>query len=140
MYVSHRLPEVLGIADRITVLRDGVNQGTFEAAEMSEDRLVALMIGRPLQLAFPDRDSDRASERRSASRWPGSKVSASGRSTLTVHRGEVLGLAGAEGNGQGQFLRALAGASSFDRDGEVQRHRPRRPIAGRPATGGSRAT
>ena len=39
MYVSHRLPEVLGIADRITVLRDGVSQGTFEAAGMSEETL-----------------------------------------------------------------------------------------------------
>src|SRR5436190_194865 len=54
-YVSHRLPEVLGIADRITVLRDGVGQGTYEAAAMSEESLIALMIGRPLQLAFPDR-------------------------------------------------------------------------------------
>ena len=55
VYVSHRLPEVLGIADRITVLRDGVSQGTHEAAEMSEEALVTLMIGRPLQLAFPER-------------------------------------------------------------------------------------
>ena len=55
VYVSHRLPEVLGIADRISVLRDGVCQGTFEAASMSEETLVALMIGRPLQLAFPER-------------------------------------------------------------------------------------
>src|SRR5438874_5110513 len=54
-YVSHRLPEVLGIADRITVLRDGVGQGTDEAAAMTEESLVALMIGRPLQLAFPAR-------------------------------------------------------------------------------------
>ena len=52
VYVSHRLPEVLSIADRVTVLRDGICQGTFEAATMSEDQLVALMIGRPLQLAF----------------------------------------------------------------------------------------
>src|SRR6476659_6811562 len=54
-YVSHRLTEVLGIADRVTVLRDGVGQGTFESASMSEESLVALMIGRPLQLAFPER-------------------------------------------------------------------------------------
>src|SRR5438034_5431580 len=63
VYVSHRLPEVLGIADRITVLRDGVDQGTFEAASMSEESLVALMIGRPLQAAFPERDgAERPSE------------------------------------------------------------------------------
>src|SRR5262245_12055135 len=55
VYVSHRLPEVLEIADRVTVLRDGVGKGTFDAASMSEESLVALMIGRPLQLAFPER-------------------------------------------------------------------------------------
>src|SRR5207249_7382690 len=54
VYVSHRLPEVLGIADRITVLRDGVGQGTYEAADMAEEGLGALMIGRPLQLACPE--------------------------------------------------------------------------------------
>src|SRR6266542_414829 len=57
VYVSHRLPEVLGIADRVTVLRDGVAQGTFDAAGMTEESLVALMIGRPLRHAFPERDS-----------------------------------------------------------------------------------
>src|SRR5207245_3704196 len=55
---SHRLSDVLGIADRITVLRDRVSQGTHEAADMSEEALVALMIGRPLQLAFPERDAN----------------------------------------------------------------------------------
>ncbi len=108
MYVSHRIPEVLEIADRITVLRDGVNQGTFAAAEMSEDGLVALMIGRPLQMAFPDRDSDRGPGEicLEVAGFGGDRF---GPIDVAVHRGEVLGLAGAEGNGQGQFLRALAG-------------------------------
>jgi ribose transport system ATP-binding protein len=108
MYVSHRLPEVLGIADRITVLRDGVSQGTFDAAGMSENALVALMIGRPLGQAFPDRDSDRGPSE------IGVEVSALegdrfGPIDLRVHRGEILGIAGAEGNGQVQFLRSVAG-------------------------------
>jgi ribose transport system ATP-binding protein len=108
MYVSHRLPEVLGIADRITVLRDGVSQGTFEAAGMSEDALVALMIGRPLQLAFPDRDSDRGSAELCLE-VGGLEGDRFGPVDLAVHEGEVLGIAGAEGNGQVQLLRALAG-------------------------------
>ena len=53
VYVSHRLPEVLGIAHRVTVLRDGQSQGSHEAAGMAEDDLIAMMIGRPLELAFP---------------------------------------------------------------------------------------
>jgi ribose transport system ATP-binding protein len=107
MYVSHRLPEVLGIADRITVLRDGVSQGTFDAAGMTEDALVALMIGRPLGQAFPDRDSIRPSE--VCLEVSGLQGDRFGPIDLQVHRGEILGLAGAEGNGQVQFLRSVAG-------------------------------
>ncbi len=108
VYVSHRLPEVLGIADRVTVLRDGVGQGTFEAASMSEESLVALMIGRPLQVAFPDRDgAEKPTDVLLA--VSGLRGERFGPIDLHVQKGEILGIAGAEGNGQAQFLRALAG-------------------------------
>ena len=108
-YVSHRLPEVLGIADRVTVLRDGVGQGTFEAAAMSEEGLVALMIGRPLQLAFPERH-DAREEREVLLAVSGLGGERFGPIDLDVAKGEIVGIAGAEGNGQVPFLRALAGA------------------------------
>jgi ribose transport system ATP-binding protein len=108
VYVSHRLPEVLGIADRITVLRDGVSQGTYEAASMSEESLVALMIGRPLQLAFPER-SDNGRVPEVLLDVSGLRGERFGPIDLKVEKGEILGIAGAEGNGQVQFLRALAG-------------------------------
>jgi ribose transport system ATP-binding protein len=108
VYVSHRLPEVLGIADRITVLRDGVSQGTFDAAGMSEDALVALMIGRPIQLAYPERDGD-AKSADVLLDVAGLRGDRFGPIDLRVHEGEIVGIAGAEGNGQVQFLRALAG-------------------------------
>jgi ribose transport system ATP-binding protein len=108
-YVSHRLPEVLGIADRITVLRDGVGQGTFEASSMSEESLVALMIGRPLQLAFPERPQ-RSSASEVVLAAEGLRGERFGPIDLSVAAGEIVGIAGAEGNGQLQFLRALAGA------------------------------
>jgi ribose transport system ATP-binding protein len=107
MYVSHRLPEVLGIADRITVLRDGVSQGTFEAAGMAEETLIALMIGRPLGQAFPDRDSIRPGE--IGLDVAGLRGDRFGPIDLQVRRGEILGIAGAEGNGQAQLLRSIAG-------------------------------
>jgi len=108
VYVSHRLPEVLSVADRVTVLRDGVGQGTFDVADVSEESLVALMIGRPLEVAFPDRpDLDGEAEvLLSVSSLRGERF---GPVDLTVRRGEILGIAGAEGNGQVQLLRALAG-------------------------------
>jgi ribose transport system ATP-binding protein len=108
VYVSHRLPEVLGIADRITVLRDGVSQGTFEAASMSEESLVSLMIGRPLRVAFPERDGAER-PRDVVLAVSGLRGERFGPIDLDVQKGEILGIAGAEGNGQVQFLRALAG-------------------------------
>jgi ribose transport system ATP-binding protein len=108
VYVSHRLPEVLGIADRITVLRDGVGQGTFDAAAMTEESLVALMIGRPLQLAFPER-RDAGAGREVALAASGLRGDRFGPIDLEVSKGEIVGIAGAEGNGQVQFLRGLAG-------------------------------
>jgi len=108
VYVSHRLPEVLGIANRVTVLRDGVSQGTFETSALSEEAIVALMIGRPLQLAFPDRHEEKAEAEPllTLSALQGDRF---GPVDLVLRRGEILGVAGAEGNGQVQFLRAIAG-------------------------------
>jgi ribose transport system ATP-binding protein len=107
VYVGHRLPEVLAIADRVTVLRDGHGQGTYEAAGMSEHDLVALMIGRPAELAFPSgRRGGRGESLLVVSEFRGRRF---GPIDLTVHEGEIIGIAGADGNGQLEFLRALAG-------------------------------
>src|SRR5262249_22054817 len=108
VYVSHRLPEVRAVADRVTVLRDGVGKGTFDAAAVSEEELIALMIGRPLQVAFPERRTvaNDAEVMLTVSGLHGERF---GPIDLVVRKGEILGIAGAEGNGQVQFLRALAG-------------------------------
>ena len=108
VYVSHRLPEVLSVANRVTVLRDGVAQGTFDAKSVSEDSLVALMIGRPLEVAFPERPAPDA-EAEVALAISGLYGERFGPIDLAVRQGEIVGIAGAEGNGQVQFLRALAG-------------------------------
>jgi ribose transport system ATP-binding protein len=115
VYVSHRLPEVLEVADRVTVLRDGVSQGTFEAAGMTEERVVALMIGRPLEHAFPDRPGvpDASAVQLDVRLLNGRRF---GPVDLQVRRGEIVGLAGTEGNGQAEFLRALAGVEPSNGD------------------------
>ncbi|HVV58961.1 MAG TPA: sugar ABC transporter ATP-binding protein [Gaiellaceae bacterium] len=108
VYVSHRLPEVLAVAQRVTVLRDGVGQGTRDAASVSEHDLIESMIGRPLEVAFPERRAERAETETllTVSAFQGDRF---GPVDLVVRKGEILGIAGAEGNGQVQFLRALAG-------------------------------
>lgn len=108
IYVSHRLPEVLEVANRVTVLRDGVSQGTFETTGMTEPQLAELMIGRPLDAAFPPRPE------RSGNEAPVLTLNAlqgefCGPITLRVNSGEILGVAGVEGNGQGDFFAILSG-------------------------------
>jgi len=108
VYVSHRLPEVLTIADRVTVLRDGRSQGTYYASEMTEADLVSLMIGRPFHSAFPAIQTD-SSESESVLMITGFQGPLFGPINLTLRRGEIVGLAGAEGNGQGEFFKCLSG-------------------------------
>jgi ribose transport system ATP-binding protein len=108
VYVSHRLPEVMEIADRVTVLRDGRNRGTFDAKATSEAELVDLIVGRPFEAAFPPPTEDVA-ERREVLVVDGLQGQSFGPVSFTLESGEIVGIAGAEGNGQPQLFDCLAG-------------------------------
>jgi ribose transport system ATP-binding protein len=107
VYVSHRLPEVLEIADRVTVLRDGRNQGTFDAKATTEAELVELIVGRPFETAFPP--ATRLDASREVLVVDGLQGQAFGPVSFTLGTGEIVGIAGAEGNGQPQLFDCLAG-------------------------------
>ncbi|MDX6618093.1 MAG: ribose transport system permease protein rbsA [Gaiellales bacterium] len=110
VYISHRLPEVQRIADRITVLRDGETRGTVAAASVSEDEILRLIIGRAVDQAFPPK-GDLAGESEPLLSVRGLSGPRFHDVDLDVRPGEIVGLAGVEGNGQREFLRALAGLS-----------------------------
>ena len=108
VYISHRLPEVQRIADRITVLRDGETRGTVSAADASEEEILRLIVGRPVGQAFPDK----AAAGRAAAPLLDVTSLRGPRFhdvDLQLRAGEIVGLAGVEGNGQRELLRALAG-------------------------------
>ncbi|HEY1778017.1 MAG TPA: ATP-binding cassette domain-containing protein, partial [Solirubrobacteraceae bacterium] len=99
VYISHRLPEVKRVADRITVLRDGETRGTFDAAGISEGEILRLIIGRAVDQVFPDKVTSLDS--------PDGLLDVEGLSgtgfhdvSMRVAAGEIVGLAGVEGNGQ----------------------------------------
>ena len=108
VYVSHRLPEILALADRVTILRDGVGQGTYDVNErLSEADLIALMVGRPIDTEYPTRPALASSEIvLSAKQLSGTRFH---EIAFDIRRGEILGFAGSEGNGQREALRALGG-------------------------------
>lgn len=108
VYVSHRLPEVLEIADRITVLRDGETQGTFDARATTEHELVDLIVGRPFEAAFPQ-SSIAVDDRKQVLVVEGLQGQSFGPVSFTLVSGEVVGIAGAEGNGQPQLFDTLSG-------------------------------
>jgi ribose transport system ATP-binding protein len=108
VYVSHRLPEVIALADRISVLRDGEHQGTYENKGLDPNQLVSLMVGVPVELEFPAKPTlpAQAAVTLAVDELSGARF---GPISFTVKAGEVLGIAGAEGNGQRELVRAIAG-------------------------------
>lgn len=107
VYISHRIREVQAIADRLTVLRDGESQGTYDASHLSEDEIVSLIVGTSLDRTFPPK----AGGNEESVVLEAANLSGPGFSnvSLKVRSGEILGLAGIDANGQREFMRALAG-------------------------------
>jgi general nucleoside transport system ATP-binding protein len=130
IFISHKLYEVLEIADRITVIRRGKVVGSRTPAETDEDELAELMVGREVQLTV-DRGESHPGEvmlqvrdlRVSTDR--GREVVAG--LGFEVHTGEILGIAGVAGNGQDELVGAITGlrqpsGGSITLDGEDVTH------------------
>jgi len=107
IYISHFLEEVRAIADAFTVLRDGRSVGSGIPKQTPTQKIIAMMVGRDVQDLYPRSE-----------RSPGEEVlrvvDLAGRTkpvsaSLTLHRGEVVGIAGLIGAGRTEFLRSLFG-------------------------------
>jgi ribose transport system ATP-binding protein len=113
IYISHRMHEVEQLADRVSVLRDGRMAGTLEREGLSLDAVVQRMVGRSLHGLFPARPPVDAAARRVAFELRGFRDTGAGHVrdvSLTVHHGEVLGLAGLVGSGRTELARLVVGA------------------------------
>jgi ribose transport system ATP-binding protein len=110
-YISHRLDEIFRLCDTVTVLKDGCHVATEPTAALDHDRLIALMVGRPLQALFPPRSASAADEAGAVALQARRLMPRAGApsTSLTLRRGEILGMGGLEGQGQREILRALAG-------------------------------
>ncbi|MCP2356612.1 ribose transport system ATP-binding protein [Nonomuraea thailandensis] len=121
VYISHRLREVFGLADRVTVLKDGARVTTRPIGEVTPDELIRLMVGRDLGACFPPRSAG-AGEVRLSLRGAGNHKLRD--IDLDLRAGEIVGIAGLQGSGRSALAKAIFGAEPFT-TGEMVPARPR---------------
>lgn len=112
IYISHHLQEIFEIADRVTVLRDGAYMGTRDVADVTEEQLVQMMVGRELRDMYGTRDNDVGETY--------FQVKGAGRGqdfrdiSFSLRRGEILGFAGLVGSGRTELGRGIFGAEPLE--------------------------
>ncbi len=112
IFITHKLGEALDAADEITVLRDGAAIGTVPAGGTSEEELARMMVGREVQFDRPPRDppgDDHVLDAAGLHVRGNRDLEQVSGVDLTVREGEILGIAGVQGNGQTELVEALTG-------------------------------
>jgi ribose transport system ATP-binding protein len=127
LYVSHRIDEILDLSDRVSILRDGKQIGTWPTDQLDERQLIELIVARRVERAFPampSRPPGAGSLLEVKDLWAGPLRGVD----LEVAEGEVVGIAGLLGSGRSELLRAIYGDLATDR-GEIR-------LQGEPLGGG----
>ncbi len=137
IFISHKLPEVFAICDRITVLRKGDYIGTVNISETSESKLAKMMVGREVFLNTEKAEykpGDAVLELSHVTAFNDRQTKALNQLSLTVQKGEIFGIAGVSGNGQKELAEVITGLRSIT-DGsihingkEITENTPRRAI------------
>ena len=107
VYISHFLEEVQQISDRFTVLRDGRTVGSGITTDVTADQIVAMMVGREMGDLYPPHNRSFGETALEVRELAGSEKPIS--ATLSLRRGQVLGIAGLVGAGRTELLRAIFG-------------------------------
>ena len=107
IYITHRLAEIRQIAQRVTVLRDGKFRGTSLVSDISNNDLLALIVGRQLGSTFPPKSTGTSTE----AIFNVAGLSGKGFKDVSFEaaRGQIIGVAGVAGNGQPELMKALSG-------------------------------
>lgn len=109
LFISHRFHEIEALADRVSVFRNGRRVETFTKGDHDYGEIINMMVGQKIEELFPEKrphrsDADTALEVKNYT-WEGRVRDVS----LTVRRGQIVGLGGLDGQGQGAFLMGLVG-------------------------------
>lgn len=113
IFITHHLEEVFEVSDRITILRDAIFQGCYEAVQITRDQIVTLMTGKKnLDIKRAENEKTEKVEVLRLDNVCTGKISRN--ISLTVHSGEVVGLFGQVGAGRTEVLRAIFGADKME--------------------------
>ncbi|MFC4617403.1 ABC transporter ATP-binding protein [Camelliibacillus cellulosilyticus] len=110
--ITHKLKEIMAVADRCTVIRRGKGIGTVNVSETNPNKLASMMVGRDIEFTVNDSPSEPAGpvlEIQDLSIVDDRKITVVDQLNLTVNGGEILGIAGVDGNGQSELVEAIAG-------------------------------
>ncbi len=113
LYISHRMEEVFRLADDIAVLRDGRSVGQGPATSFTQQKLIELMVGRPIEALYPVKREAVGEEVFRVENFSVKKKTVSSlvkNISFTVHSGEILGISGLMGAGRSELLLGLMGA------------------------------
>jgi ABC-type sugar transport system ATPase subunit len=116
IYISHKMDEILRIADHVTVFRDGKNVASYDAKSIDIDTIIHDMVGRNLTDVFPEKRCEVGEELirvENLTRLPSFKDV-----SFSVHRGEIVGFAGLMGAGRTEVVRCVFGMDGYD-SGEI---------------------
>ena len=113
IFISHKLREVMEITDRVTVIRDGKYIGTIDTAEATQQKLAQMMVGRPISIERRERPAVEKKEpvlvMKDVNAVDDRGIQALKNFNLTVHAGEIVGVAGVDGNGQRELAECIYG-------------------------------
>ena len=111
IYISHRMDEIFEISDRVSVMRDGQYVKTLVTGETNRGELIRLMVGRELSENYPSKHCDIGEP---VLQLRGLSGNGDVDISITLHRGEILGLAGLVGAGRTELARLIFGADRMD--------------------------
>jgi len=115
IYISHHLEEVFKIADRVTVIRDGIKVNTYDSKDITEQKLINDMVGRDVSLFYKRERVPIGETLFEAKDLKGNGVK---NASFSVNRGELVGIAGMVGSGRTELAQILFGARQVD-SGEI---------------------
>ena len=117
IYISHKLDEILRVADRVIVMRDGKRVGQMPIADASKDKMIALMVGREISDMYPIHDRSIGEMLLEVENMSGKFLK---NVSFNLHRGEIIGFFSLMGGGSDEIVRSLFGALPAEKTIRVQ--------------------